>query len=243
VKAIQASVLNGAADVAVHSAKDLPSRPTDGLTVAAYLERADPCDALVGTPLDEMPPGAVVATGSIRRRAQLAWLRPDLGFVELRGNIHSRLAVLKPGWSLVMAVAALDRLGLSERISQRLEPAWMVPQAGQGALALECRSDDARTRSILGALDHKPTRLAVETERAFLARLGAGCSAPVGAYAAVEVDQITARCFLGSLDGSVALRLVRSGTDPLDLGGGLAEELLDRYGGRELMGAWSAVDL
>ncbi len=182
VKEVQLAVLDGRADLAAHSAKDLPSAPTDGLTIAAFCERRDPADALVGRRLDELAPGATVATGSVRRRAQLQSVRPDLRFTELRGNIDTRLSKIPDGGAIVMAVAALDILQITERIAERLDVDSFVPAVGQGCVAVECRSDDEGTRGVLSAVDHAATRRAVEIERAFLAQLGSGCSLPVGGH-------------------------------------------------------------
>lgn len=183
VKEVQRAVLDGHADLAVHSAKDLPSITADGLHLAAFCARRDPRDALVGSTLADLPPGATVATGSVRRRALLAAERPDLQFVELRGNIQTRLSKLPEGGALVMAVAALQILGLTDRIAEALEVDRMVPAPGQGCVAIECRAGDAATAALLAAVDHAPTREAVTAERAFLAELGTGCSLPVAAHA------------------------------------------------------------
>lgn len=183
VKEVQRAVLDGHADIAVHSAKDLPSATAEGLHLAAFCERRDARDALVGRALDELPDGAVVATGSVRRRALLQRARPDLRFVELRGNIATRLSKLPEGGALVMAVAALEILGLTDRIAQTLEVDPFVPAPGQGCVAVECRVDDAVTATLLRSVDHQPTRIMVSAERAFLAELGSGCSLPVGAHA------------------------------------------------------------
>ena len=184
VKEVQRAVLLGNADLAVHSAKDLPSTPADGLTIAAFTERRDPRDALVGSTLDGLRLGATVASGSVRRRAQLRVIRPDLQFVELRGNIHTRLTKVPDGGAIVIAVAALHILGLEERIDEIMADDVMVPAVGQGCVAVECHSDDAKTAAALAAIDHPPTRRAVVTERAFLAELGSGCSLPIGAHVA-----------------------------------------------------------
>lgn len=183
VKEVQRAVLDGHADIAVHSAKDLPSAVTDGLTIGAFCERRSPADALVGRRLSELEPGAVVATGSVRRRAQLQAVRPDLRFEELRGNIQTRLSKVPADGAIVMAVAALEILGLTERIAEILPLDGFVPAPGQGCVAVECRLDDAATRAALASIDHAPSRLAVEAERAFLAELGTGCSLPLGAHA------------------------------------------------------------
>ena len=178
VKEVQRAVLRGDADFAAHSAKDLPSIVADGLQLAAFTKRRDARDALVGLALDALPEGATVATGSVRRRAQLRAARPDLQFVELRGNIHTRLSKLPEGGSLVMAVAAMQILELTDRIAQALPVESFVPAPGQGCVAIECRADDAHTASLLAAIDHAPTRAEVMAERAFLADLGTGCSLP-----------------------------------------------------------------
>ncbi|HRE01280.1 MAG TPA: hydroxymethylbilane synthase, partial [Ilumatobacteraceae bacterium] len=182
VKEVQRAVLDGRADIAVHSAKDLPSAPAEGLTIAAFTARRDARDALVGSTLDGLALGATVATGSVRRRAQLAAMRPDLRFVELRGNIQTRLGKLPPNGALVMAVAALQILGLDDQVAQAMDLDAMVPAVGQGCVAVECRSDDPTVAALVAAVDHAPTRRAVEAERAFLAQLGSGCSLPVGAH-------------------------------------------------------------
>ena len=183
VKEVQRAVLDGSADLAAHSAKDLPSADAEGLLLAAFCERRDPRDALVGAALADLPPGATVATGSVRRRAQLIAVRPDLQFVELRGNIHTRLSKLPEGGALVMAVAALQILELTERIAQHLPVETFVPSPGQGCVAVECRTDDDEVAELLVAIDHPATRAAVELERAFLAELGTGCSLPIAAFA------------------------------------------------------------
>jgi len=183
VKEVQRAVLQGDADLAAHSAKDLPSAASDGLQLAAFCERRDPRDALIGAALADLPQGATVATGSVRRRAQLTAVRPDLQFRELRGNIHTRLLKLPEGGALVMAVAALQILELTDRIAQHLPVEAFVPSPGQGCVAVECRTDDDEVAELLAAIDHPASRAAVELERAFLAELGSGCSLPVGAYA------------------------------------------------------------
>ena len=182
VKEVQAAVLAGRADIAVHSAKDLPSTPAEGLVIAAFGERRDPRDVLVGRSLADLDQGATVATGSVRRRSQLMAIRPDLHFVELRGNIPTRLEKIPVDGSIVMAAAALEILGWSDRVSEYIDVQVMVPAVGQGCVAIECREDDQQTRDILHAIDHALSRRAVEHERAFLAELGSGCSLPVGAY-------------------------------------------------------------
>jgi hydroxymethylbilane synthase len=152
------------------------------LHIAAFGERRDPRDVLVGRTLSELAHGATVATGSVRRRAQLSRLRPDLNFVELRGNIPTRLEKIPPSGAIVMAAAALEILGWTDRVAQHLDVDSMIPAVGQGCVAVECRIDDERTSAFLSAIDHATSRASVERERAFLAELGSGCSLPVGAF-------------------------------------------------------------
>ena len=182
VKEVQQAVLRGDADIAVHSAKDLPSQHAQGLVVGAWCERRDARDALVGNSLNDLELGATVATGSVRRRAQLLTVRPDLKFVELRGNIHTRLDKIPNNGSIVMAIAAMQVLGITDRIAEELATTDFVPMVGQGCVAVECREGDHETLAAISGIDHARTRFAVEIERAFLAELGAGCSMPVGAY-------------------------------------------------------------
>ena len=204
VKEVQRAVLDGRADVAVHSAKDLPSQTADGLVIGAVGERRTPNDALVGASLAELAHGATVATGSVRRRAQLAALRPDLRFVELRGNIQTRLTRIPDGGAIVMAVAALEILGLTDRIAEVLTLDDAVPMVGQGSVAVECRADDAFALGALARIDHAASRRAVEAERAFLAELGAGCSLPVAAHLDTRG---TFRAFMASDDGAATVQL------------------------------------
>jgi hydroxymethylbilane synthase len=184
VKEVQQAVLDGLADLAVHSAKDLPSTQAPGLVIGAFTERRSADDALVGCRLDQLAQGATVATGAVRRRAQLRRVRPDLAFAELRGNIHTRLEKIPDGGAIVMAVAALEVLQLTDLIAERLDPSVFVPAVGQGCVAVECAAGDARLIETLSRIDHPGTRRAVTIERAFLAELGSGCSLPVGAHVA-----------------------------------------------------------
>ncbi|MGH9103824.1 MAG: hydroxymethylbilane synthase, partial [Acidimicrobiales bacterium] len=183
VKEVQQAVLDGRADAAVHSAKDLPARTAAGLAIAAVPVRADPRDVLVGGRLDELLPGATIATGAPRRRAQLAWRRPDLTFTGLRGSIETRLGKIPEGGAVVTALAALERLGLIGVATEVLEPEVLLPQAGQGALAIECREGDDETAALLATIDDASSHAALDAERAVLAELGGGCDAPVGALA------------------------------------------------------------
>ena len=202
VKEVQRAVLDGRADIAVHSAKDLPSAQADGLVIAAFTERRSPNDVLVGRPLAGLAPGATVATGSVRRRAQLRRVRPDLTFVELRGNIQTRLSKIPENGSIVMARAALEILGMTDVIAEELDLDTAVPMVGQGCVAVEVREGDEATSAAVSSVDHLPTRRAVEAERAFLAELGAGCSAPVAAHMSADG---TFRAFMANDDDSVQL--------------------------------------
>lgn len=241
VKEVQVAVLDGRADLAVHSAKDLPSVTPPGLVLACVPERVDPRDALVGRRLDELGCGAAVATGSVRRRAQLAWLRPDLSFVELRGNMDTRLARAEAIGAGVLALAALERLGLAAHVAEALDPGLVLPQVGQGALAVECRVDDEELRRMLAAVDDVGAHRCVTAERAFLAALGGGCTLPVGALAVpapgagdVAEGRLSLQGILASRDGHVLLRATVEGDDPHALGTRLAAQLLDDAGGRGL---------
>jgi hydroxymethylbilane synthase len=236
VKEVQAAVLEGRADFAVHSAKDLPSETPEGLVIVAVPLRGDPRDALVGGRLDDLPPGARVATGSVRRRAQLAAYRPDLTFVGLRGNMDTRIAKAREHSAVVVAAAALQRLGRDDVITEILEPGVVLPQVAQGALAVECRAGDDATRAQLAAIEHGPSRLAVDAERAFLAELGSGCDLPVAAHALPEaVGRLTLTGLIASGDGRVVLRHSATDVDPEKLGRAVARHLLDDAGGAELL--------
>lgn len=236
VKEVQDAVLDGRADIAVHSAKDLPAVTPDGLVIGAVPDRADARDALVGARLVELGPGAVVASGSVRRRAQLAWLRPDLTYAELRGNIATRLDKAAAFSAIVMAAAALDRLGVEPDVVDRLDPSVFLPQVGQGALAVECRADDMATRELLAEIEDPIARRAVDTERAFLAELGGDCDLPAGAHAIIiGAGAVELTGMLASLDGRVLVRESRSGPDPAELGRAVARYLLDDCGGADLL--------
>jgi hydroxymethylbilane synthase len=188
VSALRESLLRGEVDFAVHSLKDLPTGTAPGITVAAIPARDDPRDALVGrdgAKLADLSPGARIGTGSPRRAAQLSVLRSDITCVPVRGNANTRLAKVRDGEfdAVVLAYAGLARIGHTDLVSEIFEPDDMVPAPGQGALAVECRSDDAELVALLATIDHSATRAAVTAERSLLAALEAGCSAPVGAYA------------------------------------------------------------
>jgi hydroxymethylbilane synthase len=195
VSALRESLLRREVDFAVHSLKDLPTGAPQGITLAAIPPRDDPRDALVardGAKLADLPAGARIGTGSPRRAAQLAVLRGDITCVPIRGNAGTRLAKVRDGEldAVVLAYAGLARIGHTDLVSEIFEPDSMVPAPGQGALAVECRADDAELTELLATIDHQPSRAAVTAERGLLAALEAGCSAPVGGYATFSGTQL-----------------------------------------------------
>lgn len=205
-KEIQAAVLSGDVDLAVHSLKDLPTEQVAGLVLAATPPRENVADALVtniATSLAELPAGARVGTGSLRRRAQILHLRPDLHVAGIRGNVDTRLRKLDDGEfdAIILAAAGLTRLGLAGRITELLEAPRMLPAPGQGSLALECRADDVATLEIVGRLNDPATRLGIVAERAVLAALHGGCSAPIAAWGRVEGRLLLVDGLVASLDG------------------------------------------
>jgi hydroxymethylbilane synthase len=245
VAAIRRALLEGSVDLAVHSYKDLPTAPQPGLILAAVPGREDPRDALVardGLTLGELPPGSKVGTGAPRRVAQLRALGLGLDIVPIRGNVDTRLGRVAPGDldAVVLARAGLSRLGRLDVITETLDPLQVLPAPAQGALAVECRTSDARTRELLGRLENPSARACVVAERSTLATLEAGCSAPVAAYAEVaegeDGPELFLRASVTAIDGSDAVRGSVSGPlpDAAALGRALATELLDR-GAAELM--------
>ena len=247
VTAIRQALSEGTVDVAVHSYKDLPTLPEPGLTIAAVPLREDPRDALVardGLTLGELPPGSRVGTGAPRRVAQLRALGLGLEVVPIRGNVDTRMNRVVPGDldAVVLARAGLARLGRLSAVTETLDPLQVLPAPAQGALAVECRSDDERTRQLLAALDDAGTRACVIAERTTLAALEAGCSAPVAAYAELaegeDGPELFLRASVTALDGSDGVRGSTTGppTEAERLGRELAAELLDR-GAAELMAA------
>jgi hydroxymethylbilane synthase len=240
-KEIQRALLGNVVDVAVHSLKDLPTTPIEGLTLGAIPPRGATGDVFVSrrhARFDDLPPGAVVATGSLRRRAQALHRRPDLKLTAIRGNVGTRLQKLDEQNldAIVLAQAGLERLGLSAHITEILDPLWMLPAVGQGALGLECRSDDSATLSILGQLNHAPTRQAVLAERALLRSLGGGCLVPIGARAVIDDDRLILRAAVLAPDGSrrVAGHAEGSAVDAEQIGLALADHMLQQ-GAQELL--------
>jgi len=236
--AIRRALLAGEIDIAVHSLKDLPVAPEPGLLIAAIPVREDPRDALVardGLTLGELPVGSVVGTGSPRRVAQLAALGLGLRVTDIRGNVDTRISLVHSGScdAVLLARAGLSRLGRLDEVTESLDPLQMLPAPGQGALAVECRADRADLREALSPLDDPDTRACVSAERALLASLEAGCTAPVGALAEVvegeNGTELFLRAFAGSPDASIDLRRSRIGSlkDPERLGSELAAVLLN----------------
>lgn len=225
VKEVQAAVLDGRADIAVHSAKDLPSVTPDDLFIGAVPERGDPRDVLIGASLSDLRSGSVIATGSARRRVQLQAVAPAAKFEGLRGNIATRLAKA-PGFdAIVMANAALVRLGLELANVQVLTPEEMIPQVGQGTLAVECRADDDELKTLLADIDHAESRRRLDAERAFLAELGGDCDLPAGAFAVInDAGSLTVSGVLATRDGSRIVRHEVTGEGP-ETGQQLAVEL------------------
>jgi hydroxymethylbilane synthase len=258
VSALREALLAGEIDVAVHSFKDLPTGPADGIVIAAVPAREDPRDALVardGLTLGQLPPGSRVGTGSPRRAAQLRALGLGLTVVGLRGNVDTRLGrvrrAARPGTdrldAVVLAYAGLRRLGRADEVTEVLDPIQVLPAPAQGALAVECRASDEWARAMLAGLDHLDTRSAVTAERALLAALEAGCSAPVGALAEIAEPasaglgcELFLRANVTALDGSDAVRLSATGTttDAEGVGRRLAAELLAN-GADQIMGSLS----
>jgi hydroxymethylbilane synthase len=242
VTAIRAALVEGTVDLAVHSYKDLPTAAAPGLILAAVPQREDPRDALVardGLTLGELPPGSTVGTGAPRRVAQLRALGLGLEIVPIRGNVDTRLGRVGAGDldAVVLARAGLARLGRLDEITETLDPLQVLPAPAQGALAVECRTSDARTRELLGRLEDPSSRCCVTAERSTLAALEAGCSAPVAAYAEVaEGDsgpELFLRASVTALDGSDGVRGSLSGrlSDAAALGRTLAADLLERGAG------------
>jgi len=232
-------------DCAVHSLKDLPSELAEGLEIVAQLEREDPRDVLVvnrqtgAESLDELPPGSRVGTSSLRRRAQLLARRPDLEVVELRGNVPTRLGKVEKGsvHAAVLAAAGLIRLEVQRRITMFLEPPDWLPAAGQGAIAIQARSDDDRIKQLLLPLDHEPTSIATRAERAFLAALEGGCQVPIGALVSDIDDTPTLYGMLADLTGRHIVRGSRrlDPRAPESTGEALAAEIRSRGGGSLLV--------
>ncbi|WP_019677186.1 hydroxymethylbilane synthase [Arsukibacterium perlucidum] len=247
VKELETAMLDGRADIAVHSIKDVPVAFPDGLVLQTICQREDPRDAFVSNQfqdLSQLPHGAVVGTSSLRRQCQLKALRPDLTVRDLRGNVNTRLAKLDNGEfaAIILASAGLIRLGFSARIASYLEPEQSLPANGQGAVGIECRSDDTAIQQLLAPLEHQPTRLCVLAERAMNRRLQGGCQVPIGAFATLKDEQLQLRGLVGSLDGSVIIRAEQTGNAELaeQIGLAVAEQLLAQGAGAILQQVYQA---
>jgi hydroxymethylbilane synthase len=228
---LEEAIRSGTIDIAVHSLKDLPTTSETGIVVAAVLDRQDSRDALVspgGKTLAGLPAGSIVGTSSTRRAAQLLRVRPDLEIRSIRGNVPTRVQKVRSGEydAAVLAAAGLQRLGLSSAITEYLEFGVMLPAPGQGAIAVQCRAKDAKTGALLAAIDEPEARATTGAERAFLNRLQAGCSSPVGARAWVSEGCVHLEGLVLSLDGTEAIRVHGESTDSEELGHDLAEEAL-----------------
>lgn len=233
VKELETAMLEGRADIAVHSMKDVPVEFPEGLGLHTICEREDPRDAFVSnrfTVIDELPQGAVVGTSSLRRQCQLRAARPDLVIRDLRGNVNTRLAKLDAGEydAIILAAAGLKRLEMAHRITAFIEPEQSLPANGQGAVGIECRLDDHELHALLAPLEHPETRIRVLTERAMNRALQGGCQVPIGAYALVEGEEVWLRGLVGSPDGSRVIRDEIRGplADGEALGHTLAQRLL-----------------
>ncbi len=241
IKELEIALAERRADIAVHSMKDVPAEMPEGFVIAAFLARADPRDALLcrrGKSLTDLPRGAKLGTSSLRRSAQILAARPDISIEPLRGNVETRLARLENGAldAIVLACAGLVRLGLESRITTRLGAGTMLPAVGQGAIGIECRSEDTRTRALVAALDDAATHTALAAERTFARTLGGSCQSPIAALARIETDRLTLQGLVAEPDGSRLLRDSVSGscTQAEALGEELAERLLEA-GARDLL--------
>lgn len=235
VKELEVAMLEGRADIAVHSMKDVPVEFPDGLMLHTICEREDPRDAFVSnnySDFDSLPEGAIVGTSSLRRQCQIKALRPDIEIRDLRGNVNTRLRKLDEGQydAIILATAGLLRLEMPERIKQFMPTEVLLPANGQGAVGIECRSNDEQVKSYLSVLEHAETRARVLTERAMNRKLEGGCQVPIGAYAEVSGDSIQLRGLVGAVDGSEIIRGTIEGsiTEGEALGEQLAQELLDK---------------
>ena len=236
LKELEVAMLEGAADCAVHSLKDVPMELDPPFALAAVLERADPFDAFVSNrhaSVDALPAGARVGTSSLRRQAQLRARRPDLDLRDLRGNVNTRLAKLDAGEydAIVLACAGLQRLGFDGRIRARLAAPDWLPAGAQGAIAIECRADDDRTRRLVSALEHAPTRICGDAERAMNRRLHGSCQVPIAAYCTLDGGVLHLTGLVGDAATGHCLRADARGDDPVALGATVAGLLLDKGAG------------
>ncbi len=229
VKELETALIDGRADIAVHSMKDVPMQMPEGLTLGVICEREDPRDALVGcTGFDQLGEGAKLGTSSLRRSCQLSRHRPDLTIGFLRGNVNTRLAKLDNGEfdAIILACAGLIRLGFEDRIGAPIDPQLSLPAAGQGAVGIEFRESDERVRALLAPLHHDDTASRVLAERAVVRRLDGGCDVPIAAFAEWDDDALWLRARVGATDGSVLIEAEARGSDPEQLGEHVAQMLL-----------------
>ncbi|MDO7195321.1 hydroxymethylbilane synthase [Acinetobacter nosocomialis] len=238
VKELEAALLDGRADLAVHSMKDVPMALPEGLTLAVICEREDPLDAFVSNHFEnfaDLPQGAKVGTSSLRRKSQILKQRPDLQIIDLRGNVGTRLSKLDDGQydAIILASAGLKRLGLEERIRHCIEPSVSLPAVGQGALGLECRANDQDVLALIQPLLHTETDVCVRAERAFNAYLEGGCQVPIAGYATLQDGKIHIEGRVGSPDGQTLLRaeLTDEAHNAQQLGENLARNLLEQGAG------------
>ncbi len=243
VKELELGLLDGRADLAVHSLKDVPAHIPDGLELAIVMEREDPRDAFVSNRYENlagMPAGTLVGTSSLRRQTQIRQRYPELRVDWLRGNVNTRLAKLDAGDfdAIILAVAGLKRLGFAERIKTAIEPEECLPAIGQGVLGIEIRSNDEQLRELIAPLAHAETTLMISAERALNETLSGGCQVPVAGYAVLEQDQLYLRGLVGQPDGSEILRaeIRGSASQAHDLGVQLAQQLLAQGADRILAG-------
>ena len=234
-KELEDRMMDGDADIAVHSMKDVPMELPEGFALGAVLERHSPTDAFVSntyTSFDELPQGAILGTSSLRRKAQLMALRPDLDVRDLRGNVGTRLGKLDAGDydAIVLATSGLQRLGLDERIKHEIAPEICLPAVTQGTLGIEYFAKDEETLALIQVLNHKETEIRTTAERAMNHRLEGGCQVPIGVFAELQEDQLRLRGLVGSIDGSTILKAEMNGSvsDAKQLGVELAEELLEQ---------------
>ena len=235
VKELETGLLEGDADIAVHSMKDVPVELPAGLHLPVICPREDPRDAFVSNTyqtLDELPEGARLGTSSLRRQAQIAAKRPDLQIISLRGNVNTRLQKLDDGEydAIILAAAGLKRLGMAERIKECLDPSVSLPAIGQGAVGIECRNDDARVNNLIAPLNDNKTHLRVAAERAMNHRLNGGCQVPIAGYAEFNQGLILLRGLVGSVDGKTLIQGEIAGPpeNVEEMGTVLAEDLLSR---------------
>ncbi len=229
VKELETALIDGRADIAVHSMKDVPMQMPEGLTLGVICEREDPRDALVGcTGFDQLGEGAKLGTSSLRRSCQLSRHRPDLAIGFLRGNVNTRLAKLDNGEfdAIILACAGLIRLGFEDRIGAPIDPQLSLPAAGQGAVGIEFRESDERVRALLAPLHHDDTASRVLAERAVVRRLDGGCDVPIAAFAEWDDDALWLRARVGATDGSALIEAEARGSDPEQLGEHVAQMLL-----------------